>query len=121
MTTPPPIAKGSTVNPAVAELATLDRWVCWKWEKRGDEWTKPPYRVGGRRKADSTNPKSWSSFEHCWGSAFVDGDADGIGFVLDGSDELMGADLDNCIDQDGTGAPWAQRLVRLLGSYAELP
>jgi putative DNA primase/helicase len=119
-----PIAKsGRTVNPVIEELADAARWVCWKSELRPDangklKETKPPYRIGGRFKARSTDPSTWSSFDRCWESAFTNQEADGVGFVLDDSDGLMGADLDDCIE-DGKIAPWALELVEMFDSYTE--
>ena len=58
---PPPIETGGrAVNPAVAELAGFDRWVVWKIVRRRTKdgqikETKPPYCIGGRRKAKSTD------------------------------------------------------------------
>jgi len=94
--------------------------VCWKLEPRGGKLTKPPYQVGGRRKADSTKPATWDSFDACWASAFMDGCTDGIGVVVDGSDDLMAADLDHCIDEDGRPEAWAREIVRRLDSYTEV-
>ena len=34
----------------------------WRWERRGDNWTKPPFRPDGRY-ANSTDPRPWSSYE----------------------------------------------------------
>jgi hypothetical protein len=122
-----PIANGGRdVNPAVQYLATIDRWVCWKLERRTArdgkvKETKPPYCVGGRRKADSTDPATWATFDACWRSAFVDGAATGVGIVLVESDpdHLMAADIDQCIGEDGAIAPWALEAVRMLNSYTE--
>jgi RecA-family ATPase len=115
-----PIASGGAgIYPATAELAEIQRWVCWKLERRKDKITKPPYRVGGREKADSTDPSTWSPFEAAWQSAFVAGDATGIGLVLVEDDDLMGADLDHCIHESGVVMPWARIVVRKLNSYTE--
>ena len=101
-----PIASGgSGIYPATAELAGIPRWVCWKLERRKGQLAKVPYCVGGRSRASSTDPSTWSAFEDAWRSAFVDGDAAGIGVVVDGSDDLMGADLDRCIHQSGVSCP----------------
>jgi hypothetical protein len=115
----PPVAD-DPVNPALAELAKLDRWVCWRLEQRDPDKppTKVPYRVGGKRKAASTIPATWSSFDLCRRSAFRQHNADGIGFVVDGSDDLVGFDLDDCI-VNGELAPWAHAIAERLGSYTE--
>ena len=85
-------------------------------QRRQDQETKPPYCIGGRRKAKSTDPTTWDSFDLCWASAFVDRAARGIGFVL--GDEYVGIDLDRCVE-GGVIAPWALEVVRKVNSYTE--
>ena len=108
---------GKTINRAVAELAGLNRWVVWKVEHRNGKLTKPPYCIGGRRRASSTDSSTWDSFDLCWTSAFVDRAAHGIGFCL--GDGFVGVDLDDCV-ADGIVAPWALEIVRKLNSYTEI-
>jgi RecA-family ATPase len=116
-----PIATGGrSIYPAIDELAEIPRWVLWKLERRGNKETKPPYCVGGRFKADSTDPSTWDTFDAAWRSAFVDGAATGIGIVLTAADDLMAADLDDCIHESGMVMPWARIIVRKLNSYTEL-
>jgi hypothetical protein len=121
MTAPPIATAGRAANPAVAELAAINRWVVWKLEhvKGRPKPTKVPYLPAARRKASSTNPRTWNDFDTCWRSAFVDGAAHGIGVVVDGSDDLMAADLDDCIHESDVVKPWARVAVRKLNSYAE--
>jgi Protein of unknown function (DUF3987) len=114
----PPIATGGrAVNPAIAELAALDRWVVWKTEHRNGKSTKPPYCIGGRRKAKSTDPATWESFDLCWSSAFVDNAAHGVGYVL--GDGVVGIDIDHCV-RDGVIEPYALAIVRKINSYTEI-
>ena len=120
MTAPPIASGGREINPAVAELAAIPRWVNWRLERSpSGKLTKVPYVIGCRRKASCTNPRTWDSFDACWRSAFIDGAAAGIGIVLDGSDDLMAADLDDCIFQSGIVKPAARIVVRKLDSYTE--
>jgi hypothetical protein len=122
MNTPPIATGGRAVNPAVDVLAAIPRWVCWKYARRKGKMTKPPFQVGGKDNASSTDPKTWSTFDACWSSAFVDGAAHGIGIVLDGSDDLMAADLDDClvVPEDGTLTVEAAEIVQRLNSYTEI-
>jgi hypothetical protein len=119
----PPIATGGrAVNPAIAELASLDRWVVWKTERRRAKdgrikETKPPYCIGGRRRAKSTDPATWDSFDLCWSSAFVDRAAQGVGFVLGAG--FIGCDLDDCVE-NGVVKAWALDVVQRLNSYTEV-
>jgi putative DNA primase/helicase len=120
----PPIATGGRVNPAVAELAGIPRWVVWKLEhvKGRPKPTKVPYLPAARKKASSTDSRTWNDFDTCWRSAFVDGAAPGIGVVVDGSDDLMAADLDDCIvvPETLTITAEASEIVQLLNSYTEV-
>ena len=115
----PPIATGGrAVNPAIAELAAISRWVCWKAVTRGDKVTKVPYTPAGS-KAKSTDPRTWSTFDECFAAAFVDGRHDGIGFVFADDDDLCGVDLDDRI-QGGAIEPEAAEIMAAFSSYAEI-
>jgi hypothetical protein len=110
---------GAGVNSVVAELSRLDRWVCWRSEDRGGpKPTTVPYTPAGN-KAKSTDPRTWSTFHECWQAAFVGGRFDGVGIVFDGSDELLGIDLDDCVE-DGRASDWAFEIIRGCNSYAEI-
>jgi hypothetical protein len=72
-----------------------------------------------RRNARSNDPATWASHEEAV-RAVEDGDADGIGYMLLGS-EIGAVDLDDCIDNDGKLDPWARRLhEEANGAYQEI-
>lgn len=102
-------------------LRATPRWVLWRFELREGRRTKVPIsaRTGGR-----INPlarENWSSFEVVRdGLARGVGDADGIGVVFDGSDRLMGVDLDDCIDESGDLSAEAKGMLRELSTYSEI-
>lgn len=104
--------------PAVAELAKLRQWVCWKMElsPKGKP-TKVPYQPNGY-KASSTNRKHWSDHTDCFAAAYVEGKFDGIGFVFTADDPYVGVDLDKC-QTDGVLTPFASEAIQLLSSYTE--
>jgi hypothetical protein len=99
------------------------RWVIWRWEPRrkksgaldldvngSPKWTKPPFQVrypGQLAKSDF--PGTWGPYVDAV-RAVTDGDADGIGFALLGSD--IGAnDLDKCRDPiTGKVEGWAEAI-----------
>jgi len=90
------------------------RWVVWSYEWRAGvagkpgKWTKVPYvATDPARRASSTDPSTWRSFDDALG-AYEDGKCDGIGFVL--GDGYVGFDV------DGNDAP---EYVRLLNTYTE--
>lgn len=95
------------------------RWICWRAVPDQhdqtrinkvpiDPCTDRPFESGSNWQ---TNPARWASFDEA--SA---GDRP-VGFVL--GDGWIGLDFDDCIVA-GKLAPWAARIVRTLGTYAEI-
>ena len=80
------------------EMKALPYWVLWKYEERDGKTTKVPYTHWGR-KADSTDPKTWSAYKTVV-DAYDKGGFDGIGWVI--RPPYVGTDCDNCISEDGT-------------------
>jgi putative DNA primase/helicase len=108
--------------PAVRELAERDAWVCWRRcaNRRTGKVTKVPYTPAGS-KASITNPTTWSSYREVFEATYVQGLHHGIGRVLTGDDDLVGIDLDGCLDL-ATGAflhTFAERVVLEVASYSE--
>lgn len=109
------------MNEAVRQLAGMGRrFVCWKWERRGEKRTKPPVKACGYGYADATDPATWATYEEA--RAAMQAEArrlEGIGFVL--GDGVCGVDLDGCRDPaTGEVEPWARAIVEELRSYAEV-
>lgn len=102
-----------------AELRQEKRWLLWKLETRQGEKkpTKVPYQINGKR-ADSTAPNTWSTFEDVWQVYYDDTEEvySGIGFVL--GSPYVGIDLDNIKDQNGL-KQYATEAIQTLHSYAE--
>lgn len=106
------------------ELRRLPRWVTWRAEQRAGE-PKPrkvPYRADmSRTPAKTDDPDTWGSFEQAK-AAYLNGGRTGIGFVLDGTGDIAGIDIDDCRDA-ATGAvdPRALALLEELGAgYSEV-
>jgi len=96
------------------ELKQRPQWVCWRYSwNGGDKWDKPPYTVNDG-KASTTDPASWSDFESAIAASAR---FDGIGITC--ADGLAGADLDNCIDDDGNLSELARYVVNNLNTYTE--
>lgn len=113
---------GRTCNPAIAELAQTDLWVCWRYHHRADRPNKPakkPFTPGGSE-AKTTDPRTWSSFDECWRAAFVEGRFDGIGRVLTARCPYVAFDIDECCALDGAVAPRANEVLRAFPSYTEV-
>jgi hypothetical protein len=111
------ISKPRTFNADLAHLPAallpLTRkkcWVIWKWEARGDRWTKPPYQPRFHNEpAKSNDPATWGTYEDAV-LAFAQGLCNGIGVMLKGAG-LAAIDLDHVRDfATGQVLHWAQQL-----------
>jgi hypothetical protein len=107
--------------PALTPLVGERRWVTWRWQQRPNgKTTKVPFRPdrsGVHARTD--DPASWGSHEDAVQIASA-GHADGIGYVLTGS-EIAALDLDDCRDPEtGRITPWAQALIAEAQSYTEI-
>jgi primase-polymerase (primpol)-like protein len=121
MTTRPAIV----IPPALKPLATEKHWVVWKWvEVKGKDGkpklTKPPFRADAPSKhASSTDPATWCDLKTAM-LAYMEGKADGIGFVLTGSD-WTAIDIDDCRNAATSNLhTWANHKVSRANSYAEV-
>jgi putative DNA primase/helicase len=105
-------------------LASEPRWVAWRYQLRGGRPTKVPYAPqGGRARAD--DPGTWGTLAEAEASAakIVNGQGGGIGIQLGdlgGDTYLAGIDLDCCLGEDSTAAPWAETILSAVPSYAEV-
>src|SRR5215204_1527510 len=102
------------------KMRDLKQWLCWRIEDRDGKPTKVPYDPSTGEKAESTNPKTWTSYEKARG-ACRDHGYEGIGFVFTAEDDLCGVDLDKCLDPEtGELEGWAQEIIGELDSYTEI-
>lgn len=114
------------------ELQVLPQWVLWRgtWTTTKEgvrKITKVPYSTR-LRKASTTDPQTWTTFERvvralpvaldAWGEDAPESPGGGIGFVFTADDPYAGVDLDHAVGEDGV-ASWADDIVRLLDTYAE--
>lgn len=78
------------------ELRGLDKWVLWKYEVNKDgEKTKIPYQsIFPKIRAKSNKSSTWSSFDKAV-AVFEKGGFDGLGFMTEKDDYIVGIDLDN--------------------------
>lgn len=98
-------------------LQTLDQWLPWRYEQRGNaKPTKVPCRLDGSR-ADVTDPTNYRSFEDAC-NAYLNDKFDGIGFVFTDADPYCGVDLDNCI-VNGAVNQQATRAIEEIHTYTE--
>jgi len=117
---------GTIQNAVIAEnvpqvLKDQPQWVCWHYEMDKDGRTlKVPYDAKNNRKASSTDPTTWTSFEQAIETFESSETYNGVGYVFSKDDPFGGIDLDDCRYGDGSLAPWAQKIVDLFASYTEI-
>lgn len=110
------------MTPIPEVLRQLPQWVTWRYEDdpaHPDKPKKVPYNPWNGRRASSTDPHTWSDYAAATAAAQRRQHA-GVGFVFSKDDPFVGIDLDNCIGDDGTLAPWARHIVASLDSYTEV-
>jgi predicted P-loop ATPase len=108
---------------ALDALAKEARWVAWRNELRGGKPTKVPYAPGGG-KAKADDPSTWGirTAAQAGAAKIVNGQGGGIGIQLGdlgGGKHLGGIDIDSCIADDGTLAPWALKILDAVPTCTE--
>jgi hypothetical protein len=102
------------------ELKALPNWVCWRYKRRDDKWTKVPIDPATGRNAKPNDASTWSSFDDALAGHNKNG-IDGIGFVFSESDPYCGIDLDDCRDPSTKQLdPWASEIVKRFASYTDI-
>jgi hypothetical protein len=100
-------------------LRILPQWLVWRNEEVKGRLTKVPYDAKTGRKASSTDPSTWTTFEQAV-EAFARNDHyDGVGFVFTADDPFCGIDLDDCVGDNMSVAPWAREIMSKFASYTE--
>ena len=122
------------------ELKQRNQWVVTKivpTTEPGKKAAKIPICTATEHGASSTNPATWATFEdaahlieewqgydHTHVDAKTGAELTGPlvlpGFVFSGGDPYTGIDLDNCVDESGNLASWAQEIVDAFQSYTEV-
>jgi hypothetical protein len=72
--------------------------------------------------ASSTDPNTWRSYEDAY-IAWLENEWSfvGVGRVIRAEEDLVGVDLDKCLDpESGELTPWATQVIERLDSYAEV-
>jgi primase-polymerase (primpol)-like protein len=100
------------------ELKSGETWVCC------DESKVPLIATasGAVYAASSTNESTWRSYDDAY-NAWLENEWSyaGIGRVIRAEEDLVGVDLDKCLNPDtGEITPWAGSIIDRLDSYAEV-
>ncbi|TMT85814.1 hypothetical protein E2L06_04090 [Haloterrigena sp. H1] len=107
---------GDTQTDFIQTLKQRQNWICWKFEERDGDTTKTPIKPysdwNDHQYASSTDPDTWRDYETARDYHKNSGNTDGIGFVFDADDVIVGIDLDDCHDPEtGETAAWAQDII----------
>jgi primase-polymerase (primpol)-like protein len=100
-------------------LEGLRQWVTWCYKLKGGRWTKVPFDVRGQYNARVNDPSSWGTYIDAV-SSYNAGLSDGIGFVFRQGGEIVGVDIDSCLDEQGVLTPGAKDIVERFRSYTEI-
>ncbi|WP_376094596.1 hypothetical protein ACE7GA_01440 [Roseomonas sp. CCTCC AB2023176] len=117
---------GTSALLTLASLADVPRWVAWQKQDRNGSPTKVPHNPATGKKAAMDAPTTWRTRAEAEARAPLlprPYGIGGIGIALGESAGLAigGIDLDTCRDpQTGGIAPWAEEVLRLFRSYAEV-
>lgn len=117
----PPLPTIETVPP---ELASLRRWVAWRYALNpdGTRWVKLPVsaRTGQSIGANHKWEPEWTDFAAARAGAARLA-LDGVGFVFDENDGFVGIDFDNCrMLPDGRFRPIPSRWINNFDTYGEI-
>jgi len=99
-----------------AELRERPQWVCWRYETRDGKPTKIPYSPITNTRASSTEPATWTTFEHAIDAST---NFDGVGYVFASDDPFTGVDFDDCLAEDRLD-PHVAAHLRTLDSFTEI-
>jgi hypothetical protein len=125
---PKPTALRIIPDPIPPELKALSQWVVWRyfWKdgKNGKpgKWDKPLLNSHTGNAASHSSAKTWSAYQAALDAYHFDGaNLDGIGFVFQKDNGLVGIDLDDCRDPiTGVIEDWALEAIRLFDTYTEI-
>lgn len=100
------------------ELRLLPQWVNWREEKKAGyaKLSKVPYTPCTIKRADTTDPNTWGTYEDAVAAVQADGNL-GIGFVFTDSDPYAGIDFD--YTEDPHVFAYHRHWYERLNSYSE--
>src|SRR5262245_9299977 len=78
-------------------MRRFEQWICWRYQRRNEKWTKLPVDAKTGRAASSTDPATWATFDQALDYSRRH-DLAGVGFVFVPDGGYAGVDLDDCRD-----------------------
>lgn len=101
------------------EIRGLKQWVCYKAVPRGEKISKVPVNPITGANIDSTRRENWLHFEEAIQYTRKNS-ITGIGFVFTETDDLVGIDIDGCVESGKFNQVAEEILCQLEGkAYAE--
>lgn len=123
-----PVALSIKLDHIPEGLKDIKRWVLWRYVRKNKNngeiyWAKLPVQANGSS-AKTNDPQTWTSYEQAiqaLQNAPHGVDFDGLGFIFVNDDDLVGVDLDDCIDANtGEYSQNANELLAKCDGYAEV-
>lgn len=103
------------------QLQEHAQWVVWRYEVIASdsdrEIKKPPFSPTTGKRASVSRPDTWGSFSDVQ-HAYETGDYAGVGIVLTPTLEIVGIDIDHCVES-GQISEEAQQIIQAINSYTE--
>ena len=120
-----PVLRRSLFPDSIPEaLRSQKRWAPFSalWNAKRAKFDKIPMALKPHtRKMSTAAPSRWFAFEQALEACEKHPEHAGIGFVLTGITDMVGLDLDHCVDPGtGTLTAWAQTIVDTAASYTEI-
>jgi hypothetical protein len=109
-----------TLPPALWFLRDRPQWLTWDYirnEKKA-KWDKPPLNAHTGKPASIRDPNALGTFKQAAATAKRLNLA-GVGLLLKPDDNITGGDLDNCVTDSGSFAPFAAEVVEYGETYME--
>lgn len=102
-------------------LTSLPQWVAWSGKiGHNGKTVKIPINPKLGKPAKTNDPDTWASFDEALAYSRKK-NLPGVGFVFSENDEIVGIDLDHCIDPEtGVIDDTVKKIVDRLNSYSEI-
>jgi len=98
------------------------RWACYRmvWDENRGKYNKIPISPLTGRGAKSNDPRTWVTFAQALSYMRKRQDIAGLMIALTEYDDLLGIDIDGCIDDEGHLSEMAATIIEIADSYTEV-
>lgn len=111
-----------TIKTVFEELAGRTRWATYKkvLDKETGRYNKIPISAITGKGAKSNDPRTWCRLDKALSYLAIRKDLSGLVLALTSYDNLLGIDIDHCIDDNGKISDTAAEIIVLADSYTEV-